>query len=436
MEHKKRTILHIDMDAFFAAVEQKSNPFLRGKPIIVCGNPEGRSVVSTSSYEARAYGVKTGMLLWQAKKVCPQGILIRCDPDKYVEISLKLGSIFKEFTPIVEVFSIDESFLDITGTERLFGNPIQLAEKIKKRIKKELGLTCSIGIASTRLLAKLASDMKKPDGLFWIRDEKISEVLEDLPISEICGIGPRLTFYLNKLGIHTCGELSRYPVELLENKFGKVGRALYQMASGLDGGPVLLAEIEEKTKSVGHSITLPQDTHNREEAERYLLGLSEQVARRLRRKCYKGKTVFLVIRFPDFSHFSQQKTLKKFIDDEREIYQTALSILDQINIETLGVRLIGVSVSNLIKGTGQLSLFKPGNGFAGEEWRKQILLEAMDEINDRYGESTLTWGRLLDRVKIPHILSPAWRPYKHLKEFKEEDWAYPGKQGGGPDLNR
>jgi DNA polymerase-4 len=416
---KKRIILHIDMDAFFASVEQKSNPFLRGKPIIVCGNPKGRSVVSTSSYEARAYGVKTGMLLWQAKKICPEVTLTQCDSDKYVEISLKLNGIFKEFTPVVEVFSIDESFLDITGTERLFGDPIQLAEKIKKRIKEELGLTCSIGIASTRLLAKLASDMKKPDGLFWIKDEKISEILENLPILEICGIGPRLSFHLNKLGIHTCGELSRYPVQLLENRFGKVGTALHRMASGLDGGPVLLAEIEEKTKSVGHSITLPQDTYSREETERYLLGLSEQVARRLRRKCYKGKTVFLVIRFPDFSHFSRQKTLKKFMADEREIYQTALSILEQIDIETLGVRLIGVSVSNLIKGTGQLSLFKSGNGFAGNEWRKQALLEAMDEINDRYGESTLTWGRLLNRIAIPHILSPAWRPYKHLKRFNQ-----------------
>jgi len=429
-KRKKRTILHIDMDAYFASVEQRANPFLRGKPIIVCGNPKGRSVVSTASYEARAYGVKTGMNLWEAKKICPQGILIQCHPDKYVEVSLKLFTIYKEFTPVVEVFSIDESFLDITGTERLFGDPLQVAEKIKKRIKKELGLTCSVGIASTKLLAKLASDMKKPDGLFWLRDEKISEILKDLPISEICGIGPRLTFHLNKLGIRTCGQLSRYPVSALgglEERFGKVGIALHRMALGLDEGPVLLAEDvdksfttrrEKKAKSVGHSITLPQDTYSREEAKKYLLSLSEQIARRLRRKHYKGKTVFLLIRFPDFSHFSQQKTLKEFLDDGREIYQTALSILAQINIEILGIRLIGVSVSNLTKGTEQLSLFK-------EEWRKQILLTAMDKVNDRYGEFTLTWCRLLDKVKTTpldpksdNILSPAWRPYKHVKRFK------------------
>ena len=397
---------------------------------MVCGDPNGRSVVTTSSYEARAWGVKTGMTLWEAKKACPQGILLPCDPDKYVEVSLNLLSIYKEFTPAVEVFSIDESFLDITGTERLFGNPLQLAEKLKKRIREEIGLTCSVGIASTKLLAKLASDMRKPDGLFWLKDENVAEFLEDLPISEICGIGPKLTFYLNKLGIRTCGELSRYPVSApggLEERFGKIGVHLHRMALGLDEGPVLLTEYgiredEGKVKSVGHSITLPKDTRNREVAKNYLLSLSEQVARRLRRKHYKGKTVSLVIRFPDFSHFSQQKTIKEFIDDAREIYQTALSLLEQINIETLGVRLVGVSVSNLIKGVGQLSLFR-------EEWREQMLLEAMDEVNDRYGEFTLTWGRLLDKVKTTNILSPAWRPEKHVRKYSNRHWEAPVYQG-------
>ncbi|HVP35989.1 MAG TPA: DNA polymerase IV [Terriglobales bacterium] len=415
---KKRTILHVDMDAYFASVEQKANPYLRGKPIMVCGDPDGRSVVTTSSYEARAWGVKTGMMLWEAKKVCPQGILLPCDPDKYVEVSLNLLNIYKEFTPVIEVFSIDESFLDITGTERLFGTPLQLAEKLKKRIREEIGLTCSVGIASTKLLAKLASDIRKPDGLFWLKDEEVLHFLEDLPISEICGIGPKLTLYLNKLGIRTCGGLSRYPVELLEDRFGKIGTYLHRMALGLDEGPVLLTESgakedEEKVKSVGHSITLPKDTHNREVAKNYLLSLSEQVARRLRRKHYKGKTVSLVIRFPDFSHFSQQKTIKEFIDDAREIYQTALSLLEQVSVEASGVRLVGVSVSNLIKGIGQLSLFR-------KEWREQMLLEAMDEVNDRYGEFTLTWGRLLDKVKRTNILSPAWRPDKHVRKFRKE----------------
>jgi DNA polymerase-4 len=360
------------------------------------------------------------MMLWEAKKVCPQGILLPCDPDKYVEVSLNLLNIYKEFTPVVEVFSIDESFLDITGTERLFGTPPQLAEKLKKRIKEETGLTCSVGIASTKLLAKLASDMRKPDGLFWLKDEEVSRFLEDLPISEICGIGPKLTFYLNKLGIRTCGELSHYPVELLEDKFGKIGIYLHRMALGLDEGPVLLTESgaredEEKVKSVGHSITLSKDTHNREVTKNYLLSLSEQVARRLRRKHYKGKTVSLVIRFLDFSHFSQQKTIKEFIDDAREIYQTAFSLLEQINVEALGVRLVGVSVSNLIKGVGQLSLFR-------KEWREQMLMEAMDEVNDRYGEFTLTWGRLLDKVKKTNILSPAWRPEKHVRKYSDRHW--------------
>ncbi len=411
MQPKKKTILHIDMDAYFASVEQKANPHLRGKPVMVCGDPKGRSVVTTASYEARTWGVKTGMNLWEAKKLCPQGILIPCDPDKYVETSLKLHSIYQDFTPIIEVFSIDESFLDITGTKRLFGDPFKLAQKLKKRIKEEMGLTCSVGIASTKLLAKLASDLKKPDGLFWLKDGEVPGFLKDLPVSEICGIGPKLTLFLNRLGIRTCGQLSCYPLELLQQRLGKVGINLHRMALGLDEGPVLLAEEEEEVKSVGHSITLPQDTYKREVAKKHLLSLSEQVARRLRRKHHQGKTISLFIRFPDFSDFSRQKTIRKFIHDGREIYQTALSLLEGINIETLGVRLIGVSISNLVKGTDQLSLFR-------DEWRKQILLAAMDKVNDRYGEFTLTWGRLLYKVKTTNILSPAWRPYKHVKGFK------------------
>ncbi len=408
--HSSRIILHIDMNSFFASVEQKANPFLRGKPIVVCGNPRGRSVVLTASYEAKAYGVKTGMLLWEAKKLCPRALLVEAHSDKYEDVSVRLFNIYKSLTPLVEIFSVDEAFLDISGTERLWGSPKQVALKIKQRIKEEVGITCSIGIAHNKLLAKLASDLQKPDGLVILLDQKIPDLLDKIPIQALCGIGPRLGEHLNKLGIHTCGQLARFPVEILEEKFGKVGLSLSQMGKGEGSGKVAFYEDKEPVKSMGHSLTLPQDVYERETVERYLLQLSEQVARRLRRDNYQGKTVSLIVRFPDFSDFMRQKTINKFIDDGLEIFQVVETILDQINVGGLGVRLIGVSVSNLIHKAVQLGLFE-------EFQKKRNLLLAMDEINDRYGEFTITWSRLYTRLKKTNIISPAWRPSKHLRHF-------------------
>ena len=412
----KRVIAHIDMNAFFASVEQKANPHLKGKPILVCGNPKGRTVVATASYEARAYGIKTGMTIGEAKKLCPQAILVECDPDKYVYTSMKLLSIYESFTPKVEAFSVDEAFLDLTGTERLFGPPLEIAKRIKQRIKKELGLLCSVGIASNKLLAKLASDLKKPDGLVFLNDEDIPHVLEDLSISELCGIGPKMTSHLNKLGIRTCGDLGRYPQEILEDRFGKIGTYLHYMGKGIgdeDSSTSSLSEEvlfyyqSEPAKSMGHSLTLDKDAYSKYIIEKLIFQLSEQVGKRLRRDGYKGRTVCLTLRYSDFSTFSKQRSIKRFIDDGREIFKEAMFIFEELYNGLYGVRLAGVSVSNLIKDTAQLSLFEG-------EWKKQRLLEAMDKINDRFGDFTLTWARLLNRSKDGNVISPGWRPSKHL----------------------
>ena len=233
-----RRIIHIDINAFFASVEQVCNPSLREKPIAVIGSSE-RTVVTTCSYEARAYGVKTGMTKYEAKKLCPAIILVAGDNRKYTYTSSRIIKILREFTPDVEVFSIDESFLDVTGSIALFNGEKEIAALLKKRIKDELGLLCSIGIAPNKLLAKIASDIKKPDGLVIVKKDGVNNFIKSLPVSDICGIGGKLTSHLNLMGIKTCADLGKYPVEILKNKFGIVGERLHDMALGIDESPVV-----------------------------------------------------------------------------------------------------------------------------------------------------------------------------------------------------
>ncbi|OGC91528.1 MAG: hypothetical protein A2142_03775 [candidate division Zixibacteria bacterium RBG_16_48_11] len=405
----ERVILHVDMNAYFAAVAQATNPRLLGKPVLVAGSLGTRGVITCPSYEARKYGVRTGMTVPEGKRLCPQAIVVSADAHNYVTTSLRLRELFEQFTPQVENFSIDEAFLDITGTERLFGPPVQLANTIKRRIREEIAdITCSVGIAPNRLLAKLASGIEKPDGLVVITKDKIAEVLEKTPVEEMCGIGPKLTYQLKMWGIKTCGQLSRFPVQTLERRFGKIGRYLHLMSKGEDRSEVPPYYYYEKVKSIGHSCTLQTDTHDREVVRRYLLQLSEQVARRLRQGSYQGKTITLVVRKPDMVTLVEQTTLKFFTDDGVQIFQTANKILNKYSIETLGVRLVGVSVSNLTHKVSQLSLF-------WRERRKQLLLKAMDVINDRFGDFSVTWGRLdLKNLHQNNLISPAWRPNKKI----------------------
>lgn len=410
----ERIILHVDMNAFFASVEQKANPNLRGKPIAVCGDPKGRTVVATASYEARKFGVKTGMTIYEAKKLCPEIILVECDPDKYVNAATKLFDIYIEFTPQVEIFSIDEAFLDISVTERLWGPPIEVAKKIKQRIKEELELPCSIGIAPNKLLAKLASEKEKPNGLTVITKDKVAEILEDTPISELCGIGRKMTKHLNQLRIKTCGELGRYSSEILQKKFGVVGRHLHYMGLGEDDTPVKYYYEKEPVKSMGHSLTLPKDAYDKEVVKKYLLQLSEKVGRRLRRDGYLGRTVTLVLRYADYETAAKQFTQSKFTDDGRLIYKLACDILDDLFIVHRGVRLVGVSLSNLTQQIKQLNILNEDN--KGED-----LIHALDQINDKFGEFTVTYAKLLEPVKETTVISPAWRPHKHIPNFKTKD---------------
>jgi len=380
-----RIILHIDMDAFFISVEQRDDPSLRGKPAAVCGSLS-RSVVTSATYEARPYGIRAGMSTQEAKRRCPQLILVEGDHSKYTEVAARIFSILKEYTPRVEVASIDEAYLDITQSLLLFQSPFLVAQSIKDRIRESEQLTCSIGVAPNKLLAKLGSGLKKPDGLVVIQKEEVEEALRDLPVSKLYGIGPKLTEELNSTGLFTCGQLGKFPVSVLSQRFGVIGERLHEMGLGLDDSPVVPFDEEEDAKSISHSVTLEEDTSDPSMLRKVLLQLSERVSRRMRRGRFYGRRIALTVRYSDFFTFSKQKTLSKWMNSGNEIFKQAFEIFESIP-HPKPIRLLGVGVSLLKKEMCQMDLFEKKD-------KKDNLLKAMDRVNERFGDWTLTWAGL------------------------------------------
>lgn len=392
-------ILCVDMDAFFASVEQQVNPRLRGKPVAVIGS-SSRTVVVTRSYEARRYGVKTGMTVYEARRVCPHLIFVVGDSEKYTHTCTELAAMCRQFTPDVEIYSVDEAFLDITTTHHLFGGPLSLGSAIKAAVKERFGINCTVGIGPNILIAKLVSDLSKPDGLRWVRLEEVAAILEDLPVDELWGISSGIKNRLATMEIRTCGELGRAPVSVLRNKFGIIGETLSLMGKGLCDRSLIVRP--EDPKSIGHSWTLPQDVYDRKRIESYLLQLSEMVGRRARKYRFTGRRVTLTIRYPDFETFTRQATLPQHTNATHVIYETVLRTLDGIRLRDK-VRLIGVSLSELIKEPTQLSLVR-------DKARDQALHSAMDAINDRFGDFKITWASYLPQIEVPSVIAPAWKP--------------------------
>jgi DNA polymerase-4 len=389
---KGRIILHVDMDAFFASVEQEKRPWLKGKPVIVGGDPQKRrGVVSAASYPARKYGVKAGMPLFAAKKLCPHAtFIILTDMEEYSHISSQLVKIFYHFTPAVEPFSIDEAFLDITGCQRLFGTPCELAQKLKNQIKNKLGLSCSVGIAPNRLLAKLASSLNKPDGLTIISKEEIKNTLYPLRVEKLWGIGEKTCKVLSKFGIRTVGDLASFPVEVLKSQFGKIGEHLHLIANGIDDSLILTRSPLEK--SMGHEHTLPKDTNDPDEISSVLLSLSNLVARRLRRKRFQGSTITLKLRYFDFVTLTRAETIRKPTDSEHKIYNVSKELTSGLDLGIRKIRLLGVSVSNLVRDGFSLQTSLP----FPEYYDKKIeVYSAMDKIRDRFGEDSIQWATSL-----------------------------------------
>ncbi len=392
------------MNAFFASVEQQHNPALRDKPIAVVGRG-GRTVVTTASYDARAFGVKTGMNTYEAKSLCPQIIFVEGNNQRYAETCAGFTALCRRFTPLVEVFSIDEVFMDVTGSMKLFPSPRAIIARIKQQIKDQYGLTCSAGIAPNKLLAKLASDREKPDGLVEIPHDQVGPLLEDLPVGDLCGIGAKTQAKLALLGITTCGKLGRADSSLLCRHFGVMGDVLGAMGRGEDDSPVVPLEETPDPKSIGHSHTLPSDITRRELLDFHLLRLSEMVGRRARDGGFAGRTVCLTIRYKDFTTFTRRVSAGHPVFETPDIYAAAKSILDGIRLEQ-PVRLVGIALSNLGELPRQLPLFT-------RQTKSRKLTRAMDEINNRFGDFTLTWGSMVehgDEDGKARVISPAWRP--------------------------
>lgn len=397
-----RIIIHIDMDAFFASVEERDDPSLNGKPIGVIGS-NARTVLVTASYEARKYGVKTGMNVPQAKALCPQITLVRAHHEKYTTICGQIVKILDGFSPLVEVFSIDEFFVDAAGLSGMFGPPLDMAKKIKNRIKKETGLTASVGIAPNKLIAKLASDLSKPDGLKEIRPEDVDTLLKDLPVDRLCGIGRSTKDALREMDIRRCGELAMTRSSLLIKRFGAVGKRLYEMGKGKDSSPVVAFRNEVKEKSMGHSMTFPHDITDKRDLLNHLLRLSDMVGARLRRHDMTGDTVSITIRYKSFKTFGKQKKIGIPTNNTQAIFKTASYLLNSLRLRE-PVRLLGVSMQNLKEAFFVLSLFK-------EDERSKKLDKAKDAINDIFGSDTIQFASITDLDKHDKVISPSWRPH-------------------------
>jgi len=383
-----RIILHIDMNSYFASVEQQANPFLRGKPIAITGKQVERSVVATASLEAKKLGVKTAMSTWEAKRICPQLLFIAGDPEKYAEITHRFNRLFLEFTDRIEKFSVDESFLDITEPAKDWLGAIFLAERLRTRLKDVCGecITASIGIGPNKLLAKLSSECVKPNGITLTRPQDAINRLNSMHLSDVCGIGPRTTRALNELGIYTFQQLREYPVNELQSIFHSYGIWLHNAAFGKDTTPLNILEAEPK--SIGHSYTLPENTFDKVRMQRYLLGMCEKVAWRLRRDRFVAKSVSVFVRYGDFSGNGKQHVFKEPLSDGLSLFRLSWRLLERVRDPLKPVRLLGVSVSHISHAILSRSLF-------AKEQKMHSVLSALDKIQYRYGSNAWTRASLL-----------------------------------------
>ncbi len=379
----RRWILHIDMDAFFASVEVLDNPELRGKPVMVGGQPDSRGVVAAASYEARKYGVHSAMSCAQAYRLCPHGIFIHPRHRRYSEISHQIFDIFRQYTPLVEPVSIDEAFLDVTGCERLFGSAVRIGQMIKRRVGEEIGLAASVGIAPNKFLAKIASDLEKPDGFVVIEYGREAETLAGLPVGRLWGVGKVTQQHLARLGIEKVRDILEFPPLVLADHFGSGAQSLIELAQGKDDRPVVT---EGDAKSIGAENTFDKDIKDPAELRHQLDLLAEKVARRLRQDGFRARTVHLKARLPDFETVTRSITLPSPTSLTADIRAAAREMLEKrIDRRGRGLRLIGVSVSNFERlDEGQMDLFQD------EIRQKSEKLDFLiDELQNKFGSAKI-----------------------------------------------
>lgn len=391
MDGVQRAIIHIDMDAFYASVEQRDNPELKGKPVIIGGSVESRGVVSTASYEARKYGVHSAMPMAEAHRLCPDGVYLPVDMQKYRLVSHQIMDIFHRFTPEVEAISLDEAFLDVTASQKLFGTAEEIGREIKRLIKTELNLTASVGLAYNKFLAKLASDMDKPDGFYQIGPEELESKVWPLPVRRMMGVGGKTAQLLEGMGVRTIGQLAKMNMGLLEHILGKQGIMMYEVANGVDNRMV---EPVRESKSVGRETTFPKDISERYVLETILFTLADDVCHTLRATNLKGRTVSIKIRYPDFRSITRAQTLDGYTSSFEPVFEAVKQLMEHNYKDGTPVRLIGVTVSGLKKDDEiieQQDLFSDG----GAQKKQAALNSVMDKINEKYGGDTVHRARKL-----------------------------------------
>ena len=385
-----RAILHVDMDAFYASIEQLDHPEYKGRPVIVGADPKkgaGRGVVAACSYEARKFGVRSALPISRAWKLCPEGVYVRPRMKRYVEVSHQVMEVFRRYTDLVEPLSIDEAFLDITGSVALLGAPDAIARSIKKEIRQATGLTASVGLAPNKFLAKIASDLKKPDAFVIVQESGINDFLRDLPISRLWGVGPKTETRLHEMGFRTIGELASASRDSLVRSLGSLGEHLYQLSRGHDARPVIS---DSEPKSIGTETTFDEDTDNRELLLRTILDLSDHVAERLRMNDCRARKVTLKLRYSNFSTHTKQHSLDRLIQTGEEIAAIARQLFAQFPLNRK-IRLIGVSAGDLHRDGDdpqQLQLFALHD-------EKEKLSHTVDEIKQKFGADSLRRGSQL-----------------------------------------
>lgn len=400
--HWNRAIILIDMNAFFASVEQHDHPELRGQPLAITNGEQGTCII-TCSYEARAYGIQTGMRLKAAKALCPHLIQIPAHPNRYVEVSTAIMDALTSLTPDIEIFSVDEAFLDVTRCQTLWGSPEQIGRLAKEKVLEVSGLLCSVGVSGDKTTAKYAAKRQKPNGLTIIPPWEAKERLRKVPVSELCGIGEGITRFLAQYGIHVCGDMEKLPIGVLGKRFGNIGRRLWLMCQGADPEPIK-KDIPDP-KSMGHGKVMPPNTRNKKVLIIYLQHMCEKLASRLRKHNMVAQCFFI----------GWRHELGWLGDKCQWVYPTA----DGKNIFRLGqmilqavwhgepVHQIQVTALDPKPNTHQLDLF------IGPNQEREQLNTIVDQINDRFGEWAIAPAQMLERSSMPNVIAPAWKPYGH-----------------------
>jgi DNA polymerase-4 len=379
-----RTILHADLDAFYASVEVLDDPTLRGKPVIVGGDPGARGVVSAASYEARRYGVHSAMPLRTAARLCPNGVFLRGHPDRYRELSEQVMRIFGSYTPLVEPISLDEAFLDVTASAAAFGDGEAIARALKRRILDEVGLVVSVGVASNKLCAKVASDLRKPDALVVVPPGEEAAFLAPLPVSRLWGVGPRAQEALREFRVTNIGQLAAVPEGTLRRRFGQHGGDLSARARGID--PSAVVPVQDP-KSIGHEHTFGRDVVDRDRLDATLLDLADSVASRLRHHHLAASAVQLKLRYEGFETLTRQTSLGRAVRESEPLYAAGMALLDRTLEKGRAVRLIGLTAIGLTA-SQQLTLFDAPD-------RTDRLAASIDAVRERFGERAITRARLL-----------------------------------------